>query len=221
MLLFRFRQFNEAKSSGKAAVIAFGRFQPPTIGHEKLVATMIKLAGRNKEVRLYPSKSFDPKKNPLTFADKVKYLKIAFPGVFVDTDKTVKNPFEAIGKMIDTGYTDIMMVVGSDRLSDFKKYTKNIFKDNIDMITIISAGDRDPDSDDGLVSISASKMRQNAIIGDLESFKSGLPKRLRKSAREVFNDIRFGMKLSEENDVIDEIKPYTRILSFIDKLTFL
>jgi len=190
----------EAKDKG--AVFTFGRFNPPTTGHEKLVK---KLASQKSfgDVLLFSSHSNDPVKNPLSHKDKIKYLKAFFGRQVNVIDADVKQIFQILTFLHDKKYTKIRMVVGSDRVKEFdniiNKYNSvkgrhGFYK--FDEIQVVSAGERDPDMDD-VSGMSASKMRAFAEKGDFESFKDGVPKTGKRLAEKLYKDIRKGMGIAE------------------------
>lgn len=182
----------EAKK--KAAVITFGRLNPITIGHEKLAEKVRDVAKAKKaDAIMFLSQSHDPKKNPLSFKDKIRLAKKAFPYLEISTDMSIKNVFHAAEKLSNAGYTDFTLVVGSDRVKEFEKalgrYVKTGIADKLDLqfddFEVVSAGQRDENADD-VSGMSASKMRKLVADGDLETFKKGLPKRLVKDAEKIF-----------------------------------
>ena len=107
------------KEDSGEVVFAFGRFNPPTIGHEKLMDAVKKLA-RGSQYRIYPSQSQDPKKNPLDFKLKVKFLRKMFPkhARSIMADKGVRTAFDAIVKLYDQGNTTVTMNAGENRVID-------------------------------------------------------------------------------------------------------
>jgi nicotinamide mononucleotide adenylyltransferase len=169
----------------KEVTFVFGRFNPPTIGHEKLFDQTKKLS-RSGTYRIYSSKSQDNKKNPLDFKTKVKFLRKMFPkhARSVMADKDVRNALDICVKLYDQGFTKVSMVAGSDRVKEFEvllnKYngekSRHGFYEFQGMIKVLSAGDRDPDAE-GVSGMSASKMRQAAIDGKLQIFAKGVPAR--------------------------------------------
>jgi hypothetical protein len=199
-----FRAFTEERVN--PIVITFGRFQPPTIGHEKLVNKVATLAKANN-YRIYTSQTVDPKKNPLPYADKIKFLRKMFPkhGRNIIEDKGVRSVFDALVKLNQQGYTKVTLVVGSDRIDEFTKLlnkyngveAKHGKYNFVDGIQIASSGDRDPD-DEGVSGMSASKMRTAASDNNLEQFSKGLPKDF-KEVSDLFNAIRVGMGLKESH----------------------
>ena len=190
----------------KTIFFTFGRMNPPTTGHEKLMNELSKKSGRNP-YRVFLSQSSDNKKNPLDYNYKVKTVRKFFPkhARSVMLDKKVKNVFDAVTKLYDEGYKNINMVVGSDRTNEFKKLLEKyngvkgrhgLYKFN--KINVISAGDRDPDAED-VSGMSASKMRKLASDGDFTQFSQGLPRSVSNNeAKKVYNEVRKGMGLKEQ-----------------------
>ena len=172
-----FKQFSEENE--KPLVITFGRFNPPTVGHGKLFKKVASIAKGN-DYRIHASQSSDPKKNPLSYKDKIKFLRKMFPehGRSFILDPTIRNIFDAASKAHEDGYNKLIVVVGSDRVGEFKqtlvKYNakegRHGFYDFKYGIEIKSAGARDPDSDDAVEAMSASKMRAAAADNDLKTF---------------------------------------------------
>ena len=194
------RFISEAKE--KSCTFTFGRFNPPTTGHEKLVKKLTSI-GKGTDVLLFSSHSNDKKKNPLNHKDKVKYLKKFFGRIVVDAN--VRTVFEIANFLHEKKYVNINMVVGSDRVKEFEmlltKYNgvkaRHGFY-NFKNINIVSAGERDPDADD-VSGMSASKMRQYAEDGDFDNFKEGVPSKGKNLAQKLYNDIRKGMGINEGN----------------------
>jgi len=192
----------------RTVYFTFGRMNPPTTGHEKLMNELAKKAGKNS-YRVYLSQSTDNKKNPLDFRTKVKTVRKFFPkhARQVMLDKKVKNVFDAITEIYNDGFKNVTMVVGSDRVNEFKtllnKYNGKKGRHglyNFNKINVISAGDRDPDADD-VSGMSASKMRKLASEGDFTRFSQGLPRSVSNNeAKRVYNDVRRGMGLKEQKD---------------------
>ena len=193
------------EEKGDTAIFTFGRFNPPTLGHEKLVIAVANVARREGgEYFVYPSHSQDPKKNPLDQTTRVKYMKKMFPkhkeNIIISTGKTA---LEIASELHDKKYTNLVMVVGSDRVKEFQSLLDRYNGDDkvhgfydFDTIKVVSAGERDPDAE-GVSGMSASKMRQSAVEGDFKTFRSGIPSSLNdKDTKKMFNDIRKGMRLS-------------------------
>jgi len=189
----------------KEISFVFGRFNPPTIGHEKLF-DKLKTQARSGPYRIYGSKSNDPKSNPLEFKDKIKFLRKMFPkhARNVMADKDVRNVLDVVVKLYDQGFTKITMVAGSDRVKEFdillNKYngvkSRHGFYNFEGAINVVSAGERDPDAE-GATGMSASKMRAAAQQNDLNLFSKGLPSNF--SPTDLFNAVRKGMGLKESH----------------------
>ena len=199
-----FKEFKEATE--KSVVFTFGRFNPPTTGHEKLIKKVTALAIGN-DYKIFASQSNDAKKNPLNYKEKVQLMRKIFPkyGRNIIYDTKIKNSLDALVYLYDQGYTKATMVVGADRIPDFKKLlnkyngvkARHGFYDFTDGIDVVSAGERDPDSDD-VRGMSASKMRKAAIDGDFQAFSNGLPDNYGDKIG-VFNLLRKRMGLKEMN----------------------
>ena len=187
----------------KEISFVFGRFNPPTIGHEKLF-DKLKTQARSGPYRIYGSKSNDPKSNPLEFKDKIKFLRKMFPkhARNIMADKDVRNVLDVVVKLYDQGFTKVTMVAGSDRVKEFdillNKYNgvkaRHGFYNFEGAINVVSAGERDPDAE-GATGMSASKMRAAAQQNDLNLFSKGLPSSYNPT--ELFNAVRKGMGLKE------------------------
>lgn len=191
-------KLHEAKSD--TAVLTFGRFSPPTIGHEKLVRKITTEAKARKATPLvFTSHSFDKKKNPLPYDSKVKYLQKAFGSM---VQKSTARTIIEVAKELDGKFENLVVVVGSDRVPEFQRLltTYNGKEYNYKNIEVISAGDRDPDADD-VSGMSASKLRALVVAGDFETFQKGLPTNLKSSAKEVYDELRKNMGLEEEFDL--------------------
>ena len=198
-----FRQFNENK--GQKAVITFGRFNPPTVGHGKLIDALVKASGGGFTPIVYMSHSQDAKKNPLTYNQKQKWMKKFFGRKVTVMKSNARTIFQIVTELYTNGYTELRMVVGSDRVREFdtliRKYNGSKGRHgyyNFNNIQIISAGERDPDSDDLVSGMSASKMRAAAEEGDFESFKDGVASKNLKDQELLYKEVRKGMDIIEE-----------------------
>ena len=192
----------------RTVYFTFGRMNPPTIGHEKLMTKLSEKSGKNP-YRVYLSHSQDAKKNPLTFNEKVKYARKMFPkhARQIMSDMKVKTVFDAATKLYNEGFKKVSMVVGSDRINEFnallnkyngKKGRHGFY--NFESINVVSAGERDPDAD-GAKGMSASKMRQAVMEKDFTSFSQGLPRSVSNSeAKKLYNSVRSGMGLKEQKE---------------------
>ena len=200
----KFSELIEAR--GDTAVFTFGRFNPPTIGHEKVIDAVAKEQGKNPGAPMYvfPSHSNDPKKNPLPHALKVAYMKKIFRKYATNiTVSKARNIFEVATFLHDKGHRAIVMVVGSDRVAEFDRLL-NEYNGvqgkhgyyGFDNIEVKSAGERDPDAE-GVEGMSASKMRAAAVEGDLDSFKQGVPSSF-KDVEKLYKDVRKNMGIREE-----------------------
>ena len=197
----------------KTVYFTFGRMNPPTTGHEKLMNELSKKSGNNP-YKIYLSQTADKKKNPLDFKYKVKTVRKFFPkhARNVMLSKKVRNVFDAATEMFNDGFKNVTMVVGSDRINEFstllKKYNgvkgrHGLY--NFNKINVISAGDRDPDADD-ISGMSASKMRSLASEGDFTQFSQGLPRNVSNAdAKKVYNEVRKGMGLKEQIDYFNKL----------------
>ena len=191
----------------KTVFFTFGRMNPPTTGHEKLMNELAKKSGKNS-YKVFLSQTQDKKKNPLPYQEKVKMVRKFFPkhARQVMLDKKIKNVFDVATRLFNEGYKNLTMVVGSDRVTEFNtllnKYNgvkgrHGLY--NFNRINTISAGDRDPDADD-VTGMSASKMRKVAAEGNFSQFTQGLPRNVSNAeAKRVYNQVRKGMGLKEVN----------------------
>jgi hypothetical protein len=187
---------------------------PPTIGHEKLLNVLARKSGGNP-YRVFLSQSQDSKKNPLRYNEKIKYARKMFPkhARSIILDKNVKTVFNAIQKLYDEGYKNVTMVVGQDRVREFdillnkyngKKGPHGIY--NFSRIDVVSAGERDPDSD-SVEGMSASKMRAAAADKDFTAFSQGLPKAVSNpDAKALYNKIRSAMGLREQSEFKNHVQ---------------
>jgi|TARA_B110000908_G_C10254169_1_gene454190 hypothetical protein len=189
---------------GKSIAFAFGRFNPPTSGHEKLINKIKSVA--NGDYKVYLSRSEDNKKNPLSPKKKLEYMKKMFPQHARNIEINQTNMVLDIATLLyKKGYTDLKMVAGSDRVREFdtmlKKYNgvqSRHGKYDFNSIEVVSAGERDPDAE-GATGMSASKMRDAVAKNDINSFKRGLPSGF-NGVQGLFNDIRKGMNLTLEHN---------------------
>ena len=192
------------RTEGKddTVVIGYGRMNPITVGHEKLVNKVTSVASsKGATPQVYLTRSQDPKKNPLDYNDKIAYAKKAFGNKIVA--KSNARTIIEVMKELQNKFGKVVLVVGSDRVNEFNKLlNKYNGKDyTFDSIEIVSAGDRDPDAND-VSGMSASKMRMLAAAGKPDEFKKGLPRKLQRDADRIYNDVRDGMKLAEELEAL-------------------
>ena len=195
--------------------VVFGRFNPPTVGHEKLLKSAKRISSGG-DIKIYPSRSQDPKKNPLDPSKKIKYMKLMFPE-FKDNiinDPDMKTIFNVLVAANEDGYSNVNIVVGSDRQAEFEnlaqKYNGDLY--TFDQIRVISAGVRDADAE-GVEGMSASKMRKAVMDDDFASFRRGTPKTLDDGdTQTLFDAVRQGMgakkaKVKKENYQLWQIAP--------------
>ena len=211
------------EARGDDVTFTFGRFNPPTIGHEKLMDAT-KKSGRN--YRVFASQTQDSRRNPLDYNTKVKYMKRMFPKHSRNIESgNIRTAIDAAVKLHGEGFKNLTMVVGSDRVKEFddllKKYNgvqaRHGFY-NFKSIKIKSAGDRDPDGE-GVRGMSASKMRKAAQNNDYNSFRKGLPMGYRDGEK-LFKDVQRHMKVKsfrEWTNDLDEIEkleklPFQKVL---------
>jgi len=199
-------KLEEAK--GDTAVIGWGRMNPITSGHEKLVNKIKEIARKQGATpHVFLTHTQDAKKNPLSYDDKVMLAQKAF-GNIIHKSKS-KTIMQAMAEL-QAKYNKIILVVGADRIKEFdtllNKYNGKDY--SFDSIEVVSAGDRaDPDSEEAKSmtadAMSASVMRKLASEGDFEKFKKGLPKKLVPAAKEIYDMVRSGMKIAEELEAED------------------
>ena len=191
----------EAKVDQGAISITFGRFNPPTTGHEALIK---KVAAQKGDYRIYPSRSVDPKKNPLDTGTKIKFMKQSYPkhSDNIINNEEMRTIFDVLTTVAGEGYSEVNIVVGGDRVSEFNslatKYNGKLY--DFKKINVVSAGDRDPDAD-GVEGMSASKMRKAAAQDDYETFKSGCASQLdKKGCQDLFKAVQSAMKVEVKED---------------------
>jgi len=182
--------------------VAFGRFNPPHLGHLQLMDTAAGAAeAEGSDYMIVPSRSQDAKKNPLDADTKVSIMRQMFPqhSERISNDVGTRTIFDVLKKAHNDGYANVRIVGGADRVKEFEKlsnnYNGNLY--NFDNIEVVSAGDRDPDSE-GVEGLSASRMRLAASEGDFKTFRSGMPPDMRpKDARAIFDVVRQSMGVAE------------------------
>ena len=201
-------------AEGDTLTTAFGRFNPPTAGHEKLLQAARK-AAVGGPLKIYPSRSQDPKKNPLDPDMKISYMKKMFPDYEEEivNDSEMKTIFDVLTTAFEDGYKNVNIIVGADRQSEFEnlatKYNGELY--DFDQIRVISAGVRDSDAE-GVEGMSASKLRKAVMDDDMDTFKKGTPKGLKGAdVQAMFDAVRTGMKQKkkkvEESYELWEIAP--------------
>ena len=188
--------------------VAFGRFNPPTVGHGKLLAAA-KKASAGEDMKIYPSRSQDAKKNPLDPDMKVSFMKKMFPDYSenIVNDDEMKSIFNVLTTADEQGYRNVNIIVGSDRQSEFEnlatKYNGDLY--NFENIRVISAGVRDADAE-GVEGMSASKMRKAVMDDDFKAFRSGTPKELDDGdTQALFDAVRQGMGVKKKKAEVAEM----------------
>ena len=205
------------EAKGKSVAFTWGRFNPPTIGHEKVI-NKVKSQPTN-DYKIFLSRSNDPKKNPLSPKDKLSIMKKMFPSHARNIEINQTNMILDIATMLyKKGYSDVTMVAGSDRVREFEtmltKYNGVSSRHgmyNFDNIKVVSAGERDPDAD-GASGMSASKMRAAAAKGDIKSFEKGLPRGA--DADGIMKQVRKGMNLTASYMYMRNLKPVVSLEQF-------
>ena len=188
--------------------IVFGRFNPPTIGHDKLLKSAKRISSGG-DVKIYPSRTQDPKKNPLDPDMKISFMKKMFPDFeeMIVNDNDMRSIFDVLIAANEEGYSNVNIVVGSDRQAEFdnlaQKYNGDLY--NFDLIRVVSAGVRDADAD-GVEGMSASKMRKAVLDNDFDSFRRGTPKTLNDAdTQSLFNAVRQGMGAKKKKKEVVEL----------------
>ena len=184
--------------------IAFGRFNPPTIGHEKLLQAAEK-AAQGGDMKIYPSRTQDAKKNPLDPDMKISYMRKMFPKYEeqIVNDNEMKSIFNVLTTAYEEGYKSVNIIVGADRQAEFEnlanKYNKDLY--DFKQIRVISAGIRDADAE-GVEGMSASKMRKAVADNDFEAFKRGTPKSAKEGdVQAMYDAVRAGMGIKKTKEV--------------------
>ena len=182
--------------------VAFGRFNPPHMGHEKLIQTAKGAAGKGA-LKIYPSRSQDAKKNPLDADSKSELMKQMFPdhADSIVNDPNARTIFDVLKQAHDDGYSSVKIVAGGKRVKEFDKLAKDYNGKLYDFSNIetVSAGERD-EKKGGVEALSASKQRKAAAENNYDEFVKGLPKKFagdKKASKQLFNTVRKQMKVSE------------------------
>ena len=192
----------------KTLYVVWGRMNPPTIGHEKLLDALKDKAGNNP-YRIYLTQSEDKTKNPIPFVQKVKFARKGFPQYArqIMLDRKLKSMFDMATAVYNEGFKKLVVVAGSDRVREFdvtlnkyngKKGRHGFY--NFQNISVVSAGQRDEDSE-GVDGVSGTKLRKMATDGDFSKFAQKMPKRLSNAdSKAVFNAVRKGLGLKEQKE---------------------
>ena len=196
------------EASEDTLTIVFGRFNPPTVGHEKLLQAAEK-AAIGGELKIYPSRTNDPKKNPIDPDMKISYMKKMFPDYEeqIINDPEMVSIFNVLVTAAEDGYKNINIVVGADRQAEFEnlanKYNGELY--DFKEIRVISAGVRDADAE-GVEGMSASKMRKAVQDDDFDAFRRGMPKKLNNAdTQALFDAVRTGMGTKKKKKNVTEV----------------
>ncbi len=199
--------------------LAFGRFNPPHAGHLQLMDVAAQSAAKSAELGngndyiIVPSRSQDPKKNPLDADTKISMMRQMFPqhSERIVNDGANRTIFDVLKKAHNDGYTNVRIVAGQDRVKEFDKLSQNYNGQlyQFDNMEVVSSGERDPDAE-GMEGLSSSRMRLAAAEGDFKTFRAGLPEDTpRKMAMTLFDTVRQTMNVQEMKEFwnIWEIAP--------------
>ncbi|MEI7674574.1 MAG: zeta toxin family protein, partial [bacterium] len=197
----------------KKVVFTFGRFNPPQKGHALVINKTVDLAKKlGAENRIYTSKSTDTNKNPIPYRDKIEILRQLFPNANIVDDPQAATAFHICKALSESEYDEVIMVVGSDRVREFKQSIGKYVKDRKDpdfspqknygfsKFDVVSAGERDPDNE-GVSGLSGTKMREFVRKDDFASFAKGIPTNNARLAKKVFDIIK---KNLQEEFIINE-----------------
>ena len=193
------------QKSRKHVAFCFGRMNPPTIGHARLMNSTAR-ASLGGDYYIFLSQTQDSKKNPLDYNTKVDFVKAIFPRYadHISVGTGLRTIMDIMEFLYHHGYTDVTYVCGNDRLPAFtellNKYNgseggKTYYKFN--SINVVSSGPRDPDDEDAVAGVSASGARGAAASGNFEKFKqitgSG------RYAKQLYRAVRKGMNIIDED----------------------
>ncbi len=192
------------EGEGPAIVITFGRFNPPSIGHEKLLAAVQEQAEElEAEYRIYPSRLSDKKQNPLEFKSKYNILQHVFPDYaenIIDDPENGDNIYDILQSLHEEGYEHVIVVCGDENVNKYQKIAEKYNGSVYDFygVEVVGAGMEDPDMDKS-EGITSSMMRKAALENDYETFKQGLPGNIsKKECRAIYMQVRKSMSLKEE-----------------------
>jgi hypothetical protein len=196
----------EAQPQVNGVTIVVGRFNPPSKNHEALLrAGMSQAKRRGFEYRIYPSRIQDYTTNPLNPSLKIAYMQAIFKEYadYIIDDEGSRNIFDILGSVYGDGYTDVVLVVGQDRLGEFQSlvHKGDGQQYQFNNIEVVPSGVKDPDSEIEAPGSSA-LMRAAAAIGDYEQFLMGLPSNVKpEDAQSLFNDVTASLNVTEDTEV--------------------
>jgi len=201
-----------SEAAKKTAVVAWGRMNPPTIGHQRVIDVVKQYAQKFMgDPILFLSKSQKPKTDPLSFAEKLHFSQEMF-NIKVDRNTSVKTIIQMFQNLQGQGYDNVLLVAGSDRVQQYQdlidKYNgkpdqKGEVPFKFANIKVVSSGERDPDAE-GVAGMSASKMRKLAAEGNFEGFKQGVPGSNDALAKQMYARVRQGMGIQDEDQATKE-----------------
>jgi len=202
----RFNDFliEKEKAAQKHVVLAFGRFQPPTSGHAKVIKKVHELAEEHQASHhVVLSQTFNAKKNPLDPETKLRHAKVFFPDTNFELATREYSGLIQQAKRINQDNTHLHMVAGDDRVKEYRdllnKYNGDQY--HYKKIQVHSAGERKPSSD-GAIGVSGTKMREYAVNGDFNKFIAGAPHGSAKAKKDLYNDLRTSLMKEETNKAI-------------------
>jgi len=204
----------------KTLYLVWGRLNPPTAGHEKLLDFAKQKAGKNP-LRIYLTQTVDKKKNPLDYKTKVKFARKGFPkhARQIMMDVKLKTIFDALTSFYNEGFKKLVVIAGEDRFREYQitlnKYNGTKAKHgfyNFETIEVLNAGKRDPEAS-GIEGVSGTKLRKFASDGDFSGFAQFMPKALSNAeTKEIFNSVRKGLGL----DVLKEYRTHVQLEAVSD-----
>lgn len=203
-MIFSFKDYAEVRASlkeadQKIAVITFGRFNPPTSGHVKVMESLSRIAKKYNGVPMvFLSHSQDAKKNPLSYQDKLKYVRLASPSGVRVVETQAKTIYDVVYFLSLTSVKKVVIIVGSDRVAEFERIEKYAEKYNMDEIRIVSAGNRGEGSLDNIENVSASALRKLAHDGKMKEFvRYSALSHIPNEAEEMYFKVRAGLGLTD------------------------
>ena len=192
--MLSFKEYIEESKNLKTVVLAFGRMNPPTIGHKKLMEKIVSVAKKeNADAKLYLSHSQDAERNPLSYEEKIKFAKLMGVKGLEVVSSPLRTIYQVVAEQGKDGYKRVIVICGSDRLEAFKSLKKYTKEWNLELIELVSAGNRN-DNSNGVSGASATKLRKAVKDGDKETFNAiaGVQPKYKD---ELWKAVRKGMNL--------------------------
>ena len=204
-MVFSFKDYSELgalikEADERTAVITFGRFNPPTAGHIKVMETIRSVAKKYNGVpMIFLSHSQDKKKNPLSYQDKLNYVRLASPSGVRVVETESRTIYEVLRFLSLISVKKVIIVVGSDRQKEFERIKEYTEKYNLDEVRIVSAGNRGEGSLDNVENVSASALRKLAVDGKMKEFiRYSALSHIPHEAEEMYHKVRVGLGLNPE-----------------------